>query len=439
MIKKFTFVFLLTLVSQIISLFSISYVVKRNATDSFIEFVALLDSSYLLINTILSFGIIQIATREIVVVEKWRKIVEHTQNTRINFSYVLFIVGLIIYLITKNHYFLVFLMSPLVALNVNYVFYAKGKPQVATTNASIRLFILSFSLVFLGTFQYFSNEIYFLFFILGLLYVAFVSNSVSKTRVNFKINPFFLKEYSKSVGVGLADLAIIFLEFGILFFATFFYRDTIVAEAYILIKIITLVKGFQRMIFQVFYDQLIEKEKTLFLDQIILFSGFSFFSLTFFFSKEIMILLYSKNDLILQNNFVLFSLALLIASIILASMARTLIIKNDKTYIRSYLLSFVFSFVTMIVLSYSKIDNYGISISLIVGELVLFLSFFIGIYKEIFVKKYILVLLKFGILFISYFLISKIFKEQVLFIIIIFSQLFIVAFFLFQNKKNSNK
>ena len=120
-------------------------------------------------------------------------------------------------------------------------------------------------------------------------------------------------------------------------------------------------------------------------------------------------------------------------------MARTLIIKNDKTYIRSYLLSFVFSFVTMIVLSYSKIDNYGISISLLVGELVLFLSFFIGIYKEIFVKKYILVLLKFGILFISYFLISKIFKEQVLFIIIIFSQLFIVAFFLFQNKKNSNK
>lgn len=439
MIKKFTFVFLLTLISQIISLFSISYVVKRNATVSFIEFVALLDSSYLLINTILSFGIIQIATREIVVADKWKKVVEHTQNIRINFSYVLFILGLVMYLTTKNYYFLAFLLSPLVALNVNYVFYAKGKPQVATTNASIRLFILSFSLIFLGAFQYFSNGIYLLFFILGLLYVAFVSNSVSKTRVNFKIKPTFFKEYSKSIGVGLADLAIIFLEFGILFFATFFYEDTIVAEAYILIKIITLIKGFQRMIFQVFYDQLIEKEKAFFLDQIILFTGFSFFTLTFFFSKEILILLYSKNDLILQSNFILFSLALLIASIILASMARTLIIKNDKTYTRSYLLSFIFSFLTMIALSYSKINNYGISISLLVGELTLFLSFFVGIYKEIFVTKNIIILIKYSVLLLSYYLISKIFKEQVLIIIIILSQLFIATYFLFQNKKKINK
>ena len=439
MIKKFTFVFSLTLICQLISLFSISFVVKRNATEDFIEFIALLDSSSILITTILSFGIIQIASREIVTSDKWKKVIEDTQNIRINFSYVLFILGLLLYLITKKYYFLTFLFSPLIALNVNYVFYAKGKPQLAVKNSSTRLIILSFSLIFLGIFEFFSKEIYLFFFIVGLTYVAFVSNSLLKTIINFKIDPYFFKGYSKSIGVGITDLAIIFLEFGILFFASFFYNTTIVSGAYILIKIITLVKGFQRMIFQVFYDQLIYKEKVYFLDQIILFVGFSFFILSFFFSKEILILLYSKNSIIFCNNFIFFSLALLIGSIILTSMARTLIIKKDKTYIRSYFLSIFFSSSTMVILSYTKINCYGISISLLVGELVLFLSFFSGIWKEIYLKKKMVVFIKYIILFLFYYLISKMFQEQILFIIILILQLSIALFFLFQNKKILNK
>lgn len=435
MIKKFTFVFSLTLISQILSLFSVSFIVKNNATDSFIEFVALLDSSYLLINTILSFGILQIASREIVSSENWQNIVSQTQNIRLNFSFVLFIAGIVFYFITQNGHFLIFLLAPLLALNVNYLFYAIGKPQYAATNSSIRVIILSLSLFIIGTFHYFSTNIYLMFFILGLVYVAYVSNTLAKTKPHFKMSLAFIKEYSKSVGVGITDLSIIFLEFGILFFATFFYKSTIVAEAYILIKIITLVKGFQRMVFQVFYDQLKDRNVAYFLDQFILFSGFSFFTFSFLFSDEILILLYDKNDNVLQNNFMLLSVALLIASIILASMARTLILKNDKTYIRSYVLALFISCSSMIYLSYSILHEYGISISLLLGEFILFLSFFIGIRKEIEFKKYLLSLLKYVMLFLLYFFISKIYKTLASFLIIAAIHIALLTVFLYHNKK----
>lgn len=439
MIKKFTYVFSLTFICQLLSLFSISFIVKKHATEDFIEFVALLDSSTVLITTILSFGIIQITSREIVTSMEWKKVIENTQNIRINFSYVLSFIGLLLYVITKKYYFLSFLFSPLIALNVNYVFYAKGMAPLAVKNSSIRLIILSLSLICLGIFEFFSKDIYLFFFILGLTYVAFISNSLLETTINFKIDPYFFKGYSKSIGVGITDLAIIFLEFGILFFASFFYNTTIVSGAYILIKIITLVKGFQRMIFQVFYDQLIYKEKVYFLDQIILFVGYSFFMLSFFFSKEILNLIYSKNSTIFCNNFIFFSLALLIGSIILTAMARTLIIKKDKTYIRSYFLSLLLSSLTMVLLSYSKINYYGISIALLVGELVLFLSFFCGIWEDIFLKKKIIVFVKYIILFLFYYLISKLFQQQILFFIIIIIQLTIAVIFLFQNKKILSK
>jgi hypothetical protein len=439
LIKKFSYVFLLTLISQIISLLSLSYVVKRNATDSFLEFVALLDSSYLLLNTVLSFGIIQIATREIVLAEKWEKVVADTQNIRLNFSVFLLFFGIVLLLITKNYYFLVFLFSPLIALNVNYLFYAKGKSQVAIKNASIRSIILSFSLIFLGFFEYFSNKIYFVLFVLGLIYVAVASNYESQTKIKYKINTNFFRKYSKSIWIGITDLAIIFLEFGILFFASFFYSDTVVAEAYILIKIITIVKGFQRMIFQVFYDQLIQKAKAFLLDQVIFFIGFSFFVISFFFSKEIFQILYSKNNTIFQENALFLSIALLIASFILASTARTLIVKKDKIYIRSYLLSFALSFITMVVMSYSKSNNYGISIALLVGEFALFLSFFFGIYKDIDVKKYIINFLKYCFLFFTYYCISKFIKAHVFFLIILVFQISIAAIFLFINRKQFDK
>lgn len=439
MIKKFTNVFILTLISQIISLLSLSYIIKRNATDSFLEFIALLDSSYLIINTLLSFGIIQIASREIVVSEKWETVLAETQNIRLNFSYFLLLFGVLLLLITKNDYFLVFLFSPLIALNVNYLFYANGRPQVATKNASIRSFILSFSLIFLGFFEYFSNKIYFCLFVLGLIYVAFASNYESQTKIKYKINTAFFSKYSKSIWIGITDLAIIFLEFGILFFATFFYRDTIVAEAYILIKIVTIVKGFQRMIFQVFYDQLIQKAKAFLLDQIILFIGFSFFVISFFFSNEIFQILYSKNNTLLNQNALFLSIALLIGSFILASMARTLIIKKDKIYIRSYIWSFILSFFTMLVMSYSKLNIYGISIALLVGEFALFLSFFISIYKDIDIQKYSINILKYCFLFFIYYFVSKIIMAQIFFIIVLITQVSIAGIFLLENRKLLDK
>jgi hypothetical protein len=90
-------------------------------------------------------------------------------------------------------------------------------------------------------------------------------------------------------------------------------------------------------------------------------------------------------------------------------------------------------------MSYSKSNNYGISIALLVGEFALFLSFFFGIYKDIDVKKYIINFLKYCFLFFTYYCISKFIKAHVFFLIILVFQISIAAIFLFINRKQFDK
>ena len=111
MIKKIFSVFLVTLLAQILSIFSISYIYNRNPDESFLNTIAILDSTFSIVTSVLAFGMLQITTRNIVTNKEWEKEVSETQNIRMSFAFYISILSLILYIFLEKPLFLYFTRS----------------------------------------------------------------------------------------------------------------------------------------------------------------------------------------------------------------------------------------------------------------------------------------------------------------------------------------
>lgn len=435
MLKKIIYIFFLSILTQLFSVFSLSYIIKNGADNNFIENIALLDSAFAIITTVLAFGILQIATRDIVGNENWKSIVKETQEDRSSFAIVLLIIGIVLYLITFNNLFLILTIAPLISSNVNYALYAQGYSIYATIASSIRILIPSIALLLFGYYQNYSNFSYFIIFIISLLFSSQASIYFLKTTNNFKFKRDFYKKYIRKINIGITDLAIIFLEMGILFFAAFFYTDLAISNSYMILKIYVLIKGIQRLIFQIFYNELTNNEKVIFYNKIIFLVGFVFFIISFNYSHEFLYFVFSKNDEIIVTNFKILGFSLLIASILLASMARTLVLKKDKIYIQSYNYALISTIFCMILFSFTSYKSYGISLSLLMGEFVLFTSFFIKIRSDYNINNYLFFFLFQIVLLVIYTIIKFYFTFTLSIVLTLTIQFFYCFYFLFYNKK----
>lgn len=434
MIKKFSLIIIFSLVAQLLSVFSISYIIRKGATDSFIEVIALLDSSFTIITSILAFGILQIATREIVINKEWKIIVVETQNSRMTFAIIISIIGIVLFFFTKDNIFLTLLTSPLIAHNVNYVLYAKGKSLYATAASITRIILLSIVLIICGYFLNFSIVQYFIFFIFSLFIFSSLSNYFLGLNLSYKFTSDFYKPYLKSFKIGITDLAIVFLETGILFFAAFFYRENFISLTFLILKIYVLIKGLQRLVFQAFYNELANPVKVELFNKIIFTIGFVFFIISFNYSNEFLQFLFSKNDENLVLNFKILGITLLIGSVLFASIARTLVLKKDREYTISFILSLIVSFMVMVLFSFSNYESIGISLSLLIGEIILFISFYYFIWKDFKIKNYFTFYSFHIFLFVVYYFLNQFLILPFSIIISIFIEIIWLSFFAYQNK-----
>lgn len=435
MIKKIFSVFLVTLLAQILSVFSISYIYNRNPDESFLSTIALLDSTFSIITSVLAFGMLQIATRNIVTSEVWEKEVKDTQNIRMSFAFVISIISLISYLFTDKPLFLYLIMSVFIANNVNYALYGRGKSLQASFSSSLRLIINALGLLVMSFLCLYNNYIYFLLFSVTILLTSIFSNFLLKTKFQFNFKIDFYKSYLKNFKIGITDLAIVFLETGILFFADFFYEKNAITDAFIVLKIYVLIKGVQRLIFQIFYNELINNKIVILLNKMIFIIGILFFVTTVLYTNELSAFIFGKVSENVLFNFKISGFSLLIFSVLLASIARTLVIKNDKVYFISFVLSFICSFTSMILLSYSEYKENGIFIALLIGEIVLFLSFFIGIRKDLKIINYKNFYLINFLLLLAFFLLQKYLEIEYAISISIVIEGFYILYFIFYNKK----
>ena len=220
MIKKIFSVFLVTLLAQILSIFSISYIYNRNPDESFLNTIAILDSTFSIVTSVLAFGMLQITTRNIVTNKEWEKEVSETQNIRLSFAFYISILSLILYIFLEKPLFLYFTTSIFIANNVNYALYGLGKSLQASVSSSLRLIINALGLLLMGYFCVYNSLFYFILFSITILITSIYSNFLLKAKFQFKLINDFYKSYLITFKIGITDLAIVFLlDTGILFFA----------------------------------------------------------------------------------------------------------------------------------------------------------------------------------------------------------------------------
>ncbi|WP_100610473.1 hypothetical protein [Confluentibacter lentus] len=435
MVKKIFLVFNFSILTQLISIFAISYITKKNVSNDFIEKIALLESGFYVITSILAFGILQIATRDISINSNWQSIVAKTQNIRISFGLILSVIGVLCYFLTGNNVFLLLLMAPLISYNVNYALYAKGLSIYATIASCLRILIPSITLLIFGFFNYFSETYYTVIFAFSILISGYLTYVFLKINYKFVFKQNFYKKYISRFKIGLTDIAIVFLESGILFFAAFFYDKYSIANSYLILKIYILIKGVQRLVFQIFYNELTDEIKVRVLNKIIFVIGFVFFITSTFYGKEFLSLMFSNVDNYLIINFKILGFSILLASIILASMARSLVLKKDKIYFESYILSLISAFLCMLILSFTEFSKIGIAISLLIGEAVLFASFFVKIYKDFKIKNYFVFIAIHGFLLCNYLFFKIYFSNNISILITFIVEIIYIVIFLLLNKK----
>lgn len=145
MIKRLGIVACCTGSSQILSVIAIG-VVARYCAPHTIGSIGVVESYVLLIGAMISFGLQLATNRDIVLSQQWSQYFEMGQKARIAMAVMLLPVSLL-YFLNEDFVYLLFLGSPLIALNGDYALYGRGMPEYASFLSFIRVAIPSLTLL----------------------------------------------------------------------------------------------------------------------------------------------------------------------------------------------------------------------------------------------------------------------------------------------------
>jgi len=402
MARKILLIGVFTGVAHILSFYGVSFIVKMNADKLFVSKIAEIESAIVVILAIMSFGLQQVATRDIAIKYNWKAILLTTQKTRFSMGIFLSLVGVLLYLFTNDIYYVIFFMAPLIALNVDYALYGRGLSIEASFLSLIKVGVPAIILIILGYNKIFNLKYYIVSVFFAWIIIGYFSNK----RLNFfwfvKPTFGFFKSYFGNIKIGFTDIALTTLKLGILSLAKPFYDETIIADAFVVLKLYILVKGVQRVVFQAFYKDLVSAQKAFLIDKIGLIIGFLFFSITLFYPNELILLVFSEDYLSSRHLFIMIGFATLISSISISASPRMLLISKDKAYINSYLYAFVGTLLFLFLASNSNAVFYGIIGAILFGETILNMSFFKVLKKEIFTKERFFFLIEIVVLFLLF-------------------------------------
>ncbi|MFC4722877.1 hypothetical protein ACFO5O_11130 [Geojedonia litorea] len=407
MLKKLLIIALIVATGHFLSVFSISFIVKRGVDAVFLENVTNIESTLALIIAIIAFGLQQITTRDIVVSQNWKLILEKTQAARFTLGILLALFGILAFLVTETNFYLIFLVSPIIAYVSDYALYARGLAIEGSFISLIRVTLPSLALILMGIVECYSIGTYYIIIFITFAVVVYVSNKILNFKIKLNADRHFYKLYAKNVNIGLTDITITVLQLGILSIATPFYKDQIVTDTFLVLKIYVLLKGVQRLIFQAFYKDLVSLDKSLLIDKLIFISGFVFFVICTLYPSELIELIYSKEYFRIEILFKIIGVAALVSSVLIASSARTLLLKREKEYTFSYILSLIITIISVLLFSFNYYGDSGIALSILAGELTLFFCFSFFLKTEFQFKKRFMFYLPFLFMFLIFFLLKE--------------------------------
>lgn len=383
MIKRIFIVVLLTGFSQIISLLSVGFL--KSLDQTLVYEIGNYESLIAIFTAIISLGLQLVTVRDIALSDKWRGILTNTQRDRFTLSLFILVSVLLFDIFLKRLEFesvIFYLVIPLIALNADYSFYGKGEPERGSLLSFFRVTILSLFIILSVIFK---NPFIKVTFILTILLTYFVVGMLSSyfNKQNYFVKPKlnFYQSYLQSLNVGIASTALVFFGLGIVSYASFFYSEQAIANAYLVIKIYVFYIGIKRLMVQILFKELTNEKLIMIVDQIGIISGTSVIIVLFYY-PEYAISFFTKDY---QKSFssILYLLpAIFFTSISFAGPLELLLKNKDKFYSWGFILGAAMVLIMVFVFSFNNSsDESYIYMSISIGELIALLIIGWGVDK----------------------------------------------------------
>jgi O-antigen/teichoic acid export membrane protein len=340
-IRKLLFVGFFTGIGHLLSISLIPYIGVVKGAES-ASILAKIDSTFTLIVAILSFGITLTVTRDIALdKENWKQLAYRSLNARFTLALVLFFIVVTLYfigLVNKTMLYC-FMLSPLIALNLDFLLYGKGMPEKAATLSFFRLATPIFLLWF-GTFFFDIAVEYFIFFMgVGIVCTAVLVMKSLDLRFNINIKISSLDLYFFSLLVGLPSFLVVFQRYSFISFMKMSDQEMLVVAS--LLKLYLAFVAIRRLFIQTFYTQLRVEKVYRAIEIFVFLLGVFVFSFVIYKKEFVFGLIFP--DVQASNAYYLTSFAYLVlfSSLFATADSRLLLDKKDRGFVGACVCSFI--------------------------------------------------------------------------------------------------
>lgn len=367
MLKRIAIIAFFTGSGQLLSLFVLKYI-SRHSNLAQLKSIAEIDSLVFFIMNIIALGLQSAAMRNLAQSGNWREEYYDTQSARVTLG-LLLMAGAALYFI--NPYYIIFLLSPVLAWSGDYALYGRGHPIAGSMIAFVRL-ALPFSAVLLAALYY--PDLLGWVYAISLAVIYFVTNAYISyflgTSYIFKPSFKKLRLYIHSLPLGIVALSLYFLGLGLILILPYFYnQDAIITVAFLGLKFYIIFKGVLRIIHQAFLKEMTSGAICLKVDQLSILAGGLLLASTLIFPGSFITLFFGKQYVDEKLFFMLLGADALIYSLFLSFATRAMLQKIDKQYTIITVIAAAITIVCVMVLSAFTQSVINIAVSLALGEI----------------------------------------------------------------------
>jgi len=405
MIKRVFWIALYTGVSQVLSLYTISYVI-RNLGEKTGGYIAILEANILVMAVIISFGIQFAVNRNVATRKRWHSNYSLSQSARLTVGLSIVLFGIISYFLNWDITKWIFLIAPLIALNGDYALYGSGMPVKAARLSMFRVALPNLAIL-IGS-KFIGEDAIYLYMVfagIGILNSGFWASRINKVPYLYTPAKNFIKIYWKNYKVGIWQLSHVFLLTGILVVAKSFYTVAMIGLVYGVLKYYEVLKGVLRIIWQAFFRELGVEGNNLRIDKAGILLGTGVLIPTILFPNITIAIIYGSKYDGLALMLPLFGIAMFLASFRSSSHIQVMMNRKDNYNLFITLAAVLLTLSVMIALSFTTHNEYGIPIAIILGEFVLLMGLGLHLGGLTFFRQRLLFLMKLvPVVFVCYIL-----------------------------------
>jgi|GEM_PF-1469746 len=394
MIKRVFWVALFTGLSHLISLITISYIIRELGEETS-GYLGVIDSTMMVVASIISFGIQLAVNRNVATKTSWKSNYKLGQSARFMLSLFVLVFGIVAYLIDGDLSNLIYCYAPLVALNGDYALYGNGKPIVAASLSFLRVALPNIGILVTGSF--FGPEVlyvYVLLLALGIFLAGVISANVNHVSYFFLPRKNFVKFYFKYLKVGIYQVTSVLIVTGVLVIANWFYSIVLIGLINGLLKILIIYKGGLRIIVQTFFKEIKLPGTSQKIDKAsILAWGAISIPVIIFYDTTLHLLFdttYDEYLLLLP----LLGFIMLLSAFRNSAEAKALIEKKDNLNLYVFISALVIEILVMAIFSVTDYKIWGIPFGFFIGEIILVAGLGIGLGKHHFFWNRLIFLIK---------------------------------------------